>query len=421
MADGASSAPVSSMEESKHSQDDGTPGPGSASLWISTPVETGQPNSPGTKTTVGKTSPKGKGQSSTAAPTTRQGAKRKDRTELNDTGSNSTQFRDGKAVNVFSKDSAEYREFLEIVTKNDWTERLPTTKNASDLKAFMEKTGFSRAQIVRKFNELQRWRWMNAKEAILQKRKMPGSNATLFTGEQAQAKRHIPTSKVSSDHKVASPFADLDNTQKADMLQKESMPFTFPTIRANYVPQRQEFPTTYSDPPPMLRQGSSSALSPLRSKKFHEVSLFSSHPMMTDPLGPSISSLQVPPPPSLLRIHTAEEEALLKGSIMRDPDHDPLPLHPIKTQDVYGWSNENDYHLGSCQNLVEPHFLSYYHGTQDMHGYDGLALSNNNTEDTSRRFTPRRRNSFVYHHGAQQAEGQEGLHQSFQDLFSSSI
>jgi len=59
----------------------------------------------------------------------------------------------GQSV-MFRKHSAEYQELVNLCTRKGWLEKLPRVSKDADLALFLKKTGFTRAQVLRKFKEI---------------------------------------------------------------------------------------------------------------------------------------------------------------------------------------------------------------------------------------------------------------------------
>ena len=306
-----------------------------------------------------------------------------------------------KVKKTFTRDSPEYFEFISMVAKNEWNEKLPSTKKSKELSDFMEKHQFTRAQLSRKFNELQRW-WAaqikkgsldskpeqavgdGAKDELPEKSLVEASlndvrptNNGAKTGplvsnnfkeseKRNGTKTDPPVSKNTKESEnhlkdAATTEGDCDENDDWNVPEKSRAFFLPPLSAPELTPHTSRDMSAIPGPPSggLSKQYSSSAFSPLRSKPFHDIAPRGYHVSLMDP-----QSAPVPIPPELTRIQTGEVDQLLKGQLMQDPDSEESSSHYSSPAAVAAAAHQAPTHHG------DPYFF------------------------------PRRRNSFVYHHNA---------------------
>lgn len=302
-------------------------------------------------------------------------------------------------IKIFTKSSPDFQEFLELIKRKGWRHKLPSTKKDEDLSSFMEMTGYTRAQVTRKFNEYVRaLDWTEAQTKKMSKEpSLNEQHAKITALSLVDVKDECPEEEQNPGEQLGpikkeQPEADVaeDRTGLFKSLPKQSKPFSSSPLGKNDVwsedtsskkqKLHHEFPLIPS-PPQALRQISSSALSPLRTKKFHEIAPPSYRVTLMEPVDSPLLN-----PPELMRIQTAEAEQLLKGQLMQDPDHE----HQSDGQDPTWFQNDSQ----NCSILQEDK------GTND--GQDGhfrihgLGQSSDSSDPKLLSYVPQRKNSFVY-------------------------
>jgi hypothetical protein len=359
--------------------------------------------------------------------------------------------KDKNGVPVFRKQSPFYREFIAMCRRRNWTEKLPSAKQDDELNAFMKKTGFSRAQVIRKFNEYQRSLWWDHKAALGAVVKDPSDEsgtvqtiAPAASGMEAASGRDPATPTRNQD---ASPSSEPEeNKQKTSRRKAET---TVPALPE--VPVKQEptvvaqlpplelghidsldyphhkdpgsnfnlagspyLPRAVLNPPMIPRRHNSDRLSPLRNNGAGMFPLQGASPN--------------PPPTRFVRFQTAEVEQLLNSDLMLDPTYDAPPQEQQQQQqqqqEPYGWHPQGHYQLQQQYQYPQQqqqynagaelqdsifndyicggphHHRSYHHGNQQG-GPDTYTPSFHNSSIDELQFydarvLPQRCNSFVY-------------------------
>jgi len=269
---------------------------------------------------------------------------------------------------VFKKSSPHYKIFIELCKKKGWEQTLPRTQDDADLEQFLIVTGYTRAQVTRKFNEYAKFVWYERsgmkteRQRLVEVAKLTGTihalpppislkklipkprknNPSLMTGGIVKKKKtSIKKQKKSPKNQKPS------NKQKGLSACLQTTPTVVPTVAPHVAilpapPLRHcsslgDWPlsdisynsdTNQGMPPlpttPVRRHCSTfSEKSPLRTRQVFEVHSTPVVQTTTVTLNrhPSLALY----PPSLTRIQTKEMEMMLKGRLLSCPSGPSAP------------------------------------------------------------------------------------------------
>ena len=255
---------------------------------------------------------------------------------------------DKNGKRIFKKESPHYRAFINMCKLKGWTEKLPLAKRDPDLADFLNVTGFSRAQVNRKFNEYVNSLWyeesgMKQERERMMKEALQGGNLQQMRPVEAKKlKARIKRAQIKKEKQRTGIAAEKDLQDNLTVAQFPPVHPTFSGLQGWQQQQQQlsstnyDSTTTLSIPPPASPTkrtfSTFSEKSPLRTRQFYDVHSNLAPVAQTDHTlrldrHPSWgrSSTMTLQPPSLMRIQTAEVDEMLKGSILAHPPVDPPP------------------------------------------------------------------------------------------------